>query len=274
MNQAKFSRLLLSLLASLMSVSNGQQFEAVTVKHYDHHNDHNTPLGPLPIFDCHVGPSRLQYNCSGSVPKLIGEALDLQAYQYKETGPEYVVTGKLSKPVKRSEMDATLAEFLRESMGVHYHLEKRPMKAEFLTVVNKQLLKELPESHDAIPLAEAMPGQNGVHARWVEFVHKEPVLDEPGVDQERLECKNISFRLLAEMLYTYYRTPIVDDTGTSERFNLTMVARWDLAEPGPARNFDDVKKILSKYGIAVQTRTGLVDFLVIDKVGAESGFIN
>jgi uncharacterized protein (TIGR03435 family) len=222
---------LLLLLASLMSVSNGQQFEAVTVKPYDHLNDHNTPWGPFPTFDCHVGPGRLQYNC-------------------------------------------TLAEFLRDSMGVRYHLEKRPMKAEFLTVVNQQLLKELPESRDAIPLAEAMPGQNGVHARWLEFVHREAVSNEPGIDQERLECKNINFRLFAEMLYTYYRTPIVDDTGTSVRFNLTMVARWDLAEPGPARNFDEVKKILSKYGIAVQTRTGLVDFLVIDKVAEESVFMN
>jgi uncharacterized protein (TIGR03435 family) len=264
---------LLLLLASLMSVSHGQQFEAVTVKPYDHHNDHNTPWGPFPTFDCHVGPGRLQYNCSGSVPKLVGEALDLPAFEYKETGPEYVITGKLPKPLKRSEMDATLAEFLRDSMGVRYHLEKRPMKAEFLTVVDKQLLKQLPESHDAIPLAEAMTGKYGVHARWVEFVHKETVSNEPGVDQERLECKNISFRLFAEMLYTYYRTPIVDDTGMSVRFNLTMVARWDLAEPGPARNFDEVKKILSKYGIAVQTRTGLVDFLVIDKVAEESVFL-
>jgi uncharacterized protein (TIGR03435 family) len=201
----------------------------------------------------------------------MGEALDLQDFQFEEKGPEYTLTAKLSKPTTRSEMDATLAEFLRERMGVRYHFEKRPLKGEFLTVVNQELLKKLPESRDAIPPADVVT-VTGRHSRWLEFVQREPV---PGPeDQERLECRNISFHFLAEMLHVYYRLPTVDDTGTSKRFNLTIVARWDRADPGPARNLAEVKRILSEYGIAIQTRAGLVDFLVIDKVAAESEFIN
>ncbi len=169
------------------------------------------------MFDCYVGPSRLQYNCSGSVPRLMGEALDLQDFQLEEKGPEYDLTAKLSRPATRSEMDATFAEFLRERMGVQYHFEKRSIKAEFLTVVNKELLKKLPESHDAIPPAEPVDVVKvGKPYRWAEFVQRS--FDG---DDERLECRNISFRFLAEMLHVYYRLPIVDDTGMSERFNLT-----------------------------------------------------
>jgi len=262
---------LLILLALLISMSKGQEFEAVTVKHYDHHSDHIGPRGPFTIFDCHVGPSRLQYNCSGSIPKLMGEALDLQDFQYEERGPEYTLTAKLPNPATRSDMDAMLAKFLKERMGVRYHFEKRSMRAEFLTVVDRELLKKLPGSSDAVPLADVVNGA-GRHARWQAFVERQTIRGPD--DQERLECKNINFRLLAEMLQLYYRLPIVDDTGTSTRFNLTLVARWDPAEPGAARNFADIKRILSEYGIAIQSRNGLVDFLVIETVGAERDFIN
>ena|ERR1017187_1875210 len=56
-----------------------QRFEVAVVKHYNHHNDLDIPQlgGLIPPFGCYVGPSRLQYNCSGSVTRLVAEALNL-----------------------------------------------------------------------------------------------------------------------------------------------------------------------------------------------------
>jgi hypothetical protein len=75
---------LLVSLAFTVSLSSGQQFEAVSVKHYDHKNDRNTPWGARAVFGCHLGPGQLQYSCTGPVSRLAAEALNLQTFQYDE----------------------------------------------------------------------------------------------------------------------------------------------------------------------------------------------
>ena len=257
------------LLALAASASSGQQFEAAFVKHYDHKNDRNTPWGPQPLFDCHLGPGQLQYNCTGPASRLIAEALDLQKFQFndndKQPGAEYALTAKLSKPAKRFQIDAMLADYLQNQMGVRYHFEKRSVKGEFLTVVNKELLKKLPESHDDIPMADVFKF-GGRDIRWSDFVERE-MID----GHETLKFRNINFQLLVEVLEQYFNLPIINDTGLNTRFDITLRFQWP--QSGEPLQLSDTKKFLAQYGLALQTRTGPIDYLVIDAVAPEGKFI-
>ena len=98
-----------------------------------------------------------------------------------------------------------LADFLKNQMGVRYHFEKRPVKGEFLTVVNKELLKKLPESHDDIPMADVSK-TGGRDEHYGDFVERQLIGDE-----EQLKCKNINFHLLVQLLQLYFRLPIIND---------------------------------------------------------------
>ena len=96
--------LVLAPVAQSMASGPEQRFEAAVVKRYDHRNDRNIPQlgGMIARVGCYVGPGRLQYNCSGSVPRLVAEALNLSPFQYEKAGPpEYVITAKLSEPADR-----------------------------------------------------------------------------------------------------------------------------------------------------------------------------
>jgi uncharacterized protein (TIGR03435 family) len=259
-----------------------QRFEAAVVKHYDHRNDHATPFGLAPLFGCYIGPGRLQYNCSGPVTKLMAEALNLSDFQFaKSSLPEYVVTAKLSRPATRQQLDDMLANFLQERMGVRYHLERRPIEGEFLTVVSQELLKKLPVSHDQVPLADAWSGPASMlgspMVRFGQFVDSKAG---PVKGEIQLTCTNINFYLLAQLLHRYYEVPVIDETGLTQRFDLAFAARWDLEElkeaggMGPAGNLSEIRKLLSTDGVSLRLRKGVTDFLVIDQIANEAKFLN
>jgi len=113
---------------------------------------------PNPLFGspgCYFGPGMLQYNCRGTAPALVDEALNLDDFQFKAAGPGNTITAKLSKPAARQQMDEMLGRFLQEQMGVRYHFEKRRIKAEFLIVTSPDLLVNLPVSNNPAEEAEA-----------------------------------------------------------------------------------------------------------------------
>lgn len=272
---------LVILAAVAMAVQPGasspeERFEATVVKRYDHRNDRILPWGPVASFGCSVGPGQLQYNCSGPIARLMAEALDLSDFQFEKTGPpEYVVTAKLSAPATRHDIDSMLGRFLQEEMGVRYHLEKRSIKAEFLTVTSEDLPKKLAASPDPPPLADA---SSGSAFRPNQFARQEMGAREA---ETRVICTNISFHLLAQLLRRYFAVPVVDDTGSTLRFNITFVVRWDpdelknrpIGTAATPVNLSEIRKLLASYGIGLQSREGSVDFLVVDHVAEESAFL-
>jgi uncharacterized protein (TIGR03435 family) len=253
-----------------------QRFEAAVVKRYDHRNDHKSPWGMVPYFGCYLGPSRLQYNCSGSVTRLVAEALNLSDFQFEKAGPpEYVITAKLSDPATRQQMNDMLAHFLQEHMGIRFHLEKRTIKAEFLTVADPELLKKLPASHDPVPPAEA--SSPGMPMPTIgQFFDQKPAYD----GGSQIICKNINLYLLAQILHRYYGVPVIDETGLTTRFDLDFTTKINLEAPtvlGEARyavNLPEIRKLLGHYGIGLQRREGVTEFLVVDHVASEAAFLN
>src|ERR1017187_2143710 len=252
-----------------------KRFEAAVVKRYDHRNDRSIPElgGSFASFGCYVGPGRLQYNCSGSVTRLVAEALNLSNFQFEKAGPpEYVITAKLSEPSTRQQMNDMLARFLQDQMGVRHHLEKRPIKAEFLTVASPELLKKLPVSHDPVPIADT-----GMLYQVGQFFEMKAVSSDgeaPSV------CRNNTFRLLAQVLHIYYGMPVIDETGLTTRFDLDFTIKWNPEEPkivGEAKyagNLSEIRNLLRGYGISLQRREGVTDFLVVDHVADEDTFLN
>lgn len=256
-----------------------ERFEAAVVKRYDHRNDRNLqPLGFVSLFGCYLGPSRLQLNCSGSVPRLVAESLDLSDFQFEKTGPpEYVITAKLSEPATRQQMDDMLAHFLHDQMGVRYHLEKRLIKkADFLTVASQELLKKLPVSHDPVSLAK-MPARPGFPP-IPESQFCQGTGDRDGASQAT--CSNVTFHTLAQLLYRFYGVPVIDETGLTTRFDITVTIKWNLDEPSIpgepkyAANLAEIRQLFASYGISLQRREGVTDFLVIDHVADEAAFLN
>jgi uncharacterized protein (TIGR03435 family) len=277
-----FTVLVLAPVAQPRASDPEQRFEAAVVKRYDHRNDRNIPpLGVVSLFGCYLGPGRLQYNCSDSVPRLVAEALNLSDFQFEKAGPpEYVITAKLSEPATRQQMNDMLARFLQGQMGVQYHLEKKPIKADFLTVASQELLKKLPAPHDPVPLAYVSSGRQlglGMPSD-VQFCNQKPGLNK---DELQTTCTNINFNLRAQILYRYYGVPIIDETGLTTRgFGLdftTKVDPEDLWTPDhgkPAWNLSEIRNLLRGYGISLQRREGVTDFLVIDHVAVEAAFLN
>ena len=255
-----------------------QRFEVAVVKHYNHHNDLDIPQlgGLIPPFGCYVGPSRLQYNCSGSVTRLVAEALNLSDFQFEKTGPpEYVITAKLSEPATRQQMNDNVARFLQEKMGVRYHLEKRPIKAEFMTVAFQ---KKLPVSHDPVPLAYLSPSRlmgfpTTPNGQFYDHIIRSR-------EESQITCRNITFHALTQILYLYYGVPVIDETGLTTRFDLDFITRIDPEEPKImgvphlAVNLSEIRKLLAGYGISLQHREGLMDFLKVDHVADEAAFLN
>jgi uncharacterized protein (TIGR03435 family) len=259
-----------------------QRFEAAVVKRYDHRNDRNIPpLGVVSLFGCYLGPGRLQYNCSDSVPRLVAEALNLSRFQFEEAGPpEYVITAKLPDPAPRQQMNDMLACFLQEHMGVRYHLEKKPIiKAEFLTVASQELLEKLPVSHDPVPLALVSSGSSLGWAMIPDGQFCEQRLGSRE-GESQVSCKNINFHLLAQILRRFFGVPVIDETGLTIRFDLAFTSKIDPEEPWnrdygrPAWNLSEIRQLLGSYGISLQRRDGVTDFLVIDRVADEATFLN
>ena len=277
-----FTVLVLAPVAQSRASDPEQRFEVAVVKRYDHHNDRNIPpLGVVSLFGCYVGPGRLQYNCSGSVPRLVAEALNLSDFQFEKAGPpEYVITAKLSEPATRQQMNDMLASFLQEHMGVRYHLEKRPIKADFLTVASQELLKKLPVTHDPVPLAYVSSGStlNQGFAILPDLQFCEQAV--PVGEEIQTTCRNITFHLLAQILRRYYGVPVIDETGLTTRFDLAFTTKVDPKDPWtmeygrPAWNLSEIQKLLWSYGISLQRREGVTDFLVIDHVADEAAFLN
>ena len=272
--------LVLAPVAQSRASDTEQRFEAAVVKPYDHRNDRNIPQlgGMIARVGCYVGPGRLQYNCSGSVPRLVAEALNLSPFQYEKAGPpEYVITAKLSEPATRQQMNDMLARFLQENMGVKYHFEKRPIKAEFLTVASPALMKKLPVSHDPVPLALVSPSRLGF-AMFPpdQFCEKGPFVD----GETQTTCRNITFHLLAQILRESFGVPVIDETGLTTRFDLAFTTKVDPNDPRtieygiPAWNLSEIQKLLKGYGISLQRREGVTDFLVVDHVADEATFLN
>lgn len=227
---------------------------------------------------CYVGPGMLQYNCRGTVPALVAEALNLDDFQFKPAGPGYTITAKLSKPATRQQMDEMLGRFLQEQMGVRYHSERRPIKAGFLNVTSPDLLVNLPVSTDPIPVAVEYdhPVIRGFHGPVPRFVHfaEVPERDRSTNSGETpIECRNITFRLFAQLLYVQYKLPVIDETGVAQRFNLDLTVRRGDGGSG-GTNLSDIRKILAKYGISLQPRQGVMGFMVLDQVADEAKFLN
>jgi uncharacterized protein (TIGR03435 family) len=232
---------------------------------------------------CYVGPGMLLYNCRGTVPALVAEALNLDDFQFKAAGPGYTITAKLSKPATRQQMDDMLGRFLQEQMGVRYHFEKRPIKAEFLIVTSPDLLVNLPISNDPIPVAAEYdhPVIRGFHGPVPRFVHFAEVPEAYRSSnsplwvegETRIACRNITFRLFAQLLYVQYKLPVIDETGVAQRFNLDLSVRRGEGGSG-GTNLSDIRKILAKYGISLQPRQGVMDFMVLDQVADEAKFLN
>ena len=270
--------LVLAPVAQSRASDTEQRFEAAVVKRYDHRNDRNIPqLGVVSLFGCYVGPGRLQYNCSGSVTKLMAEALGLSTFQIeKASPPEYVITAKLSEPATRQQMNDMLASFLQEHMGVRYHLEKRPIKAEFLIVASTELLKKLPASHDPVPFADTSSASNPVHPAG-QFCKSKPGSHEGEI---QTICTNTNFYLLAQILGRSYGVPVIDETGLTTRFDLDFTTKTNpeepyvIGEPQYAANLSEIRKLLQGYGISLQARQGVTDFLVVDHVANEAAFLN
>lgn len=274
---------LLTVMAPGQTTWRKLQFEAVSVKLSD-----RPPTSPeeyarlaqlgqsVQPTGCYVGPSMLQYNCKGSVPKLLMEALNMSDFQYKETGPPmYTITAKLSKPATRPQMDAMLKQFLLEKMEVRYHVDKRPIKGVFLTLESRELLKNLPLSNEPIPNAmdESFLGVPS-NSRFHTFVVARRGFPKGTTE---IQCNNITFRLFAEVLYRYYgyqgRVPVIDETGLDRRFNLNFTMISDEEGKG-GTNLSEIRQALAKFGIGLQTRQGVTDFVVVDHVADQAKFLD
>jgi uncharacterized protein (TIGR03435 family) len=226
--------------AQLIGADAELRFEAAVVKRYDHSNDRDSLPGVIPVYGCRVGPGMLQFNCSGPIQMLVAESLNLSDFQFQRPDlshmsneVSYSITAKLSKPATRQEIGEMMGNLLREKMGVRYHMEKRPIKAEFLTVASKELLSKLPESKDSIPFAdEADSGPRWfptqMFMQFTETDYSNPNRPQNEVD---INCKNITFYLFAQLLHRYYSVPVIDQTGLAKRFNLRVVScsvrGWD-----------------------------------------------
>lgn len=255
---SKIITVLLALAAATQAAE--PRFEAGVVKRYD--------AQATKYLGCFLGPGDLQYNCSGSVPALAAEALNFDEYQFKEAGPVYTIIAKLTKPAARQQIDEMLGRFLRETMGVAYHLEKRPIKGEFLNVASPALLKNLAVSNDPIPVAVAFryPGIP-IHRSWQYVEQRETSTHVP---YYKVRCVNITFRLFAQLLHEKYATPVIDETGLKSRFNVEFTK--DQNDDGGI-NHSEVVSILKRWGISLTPRKGLMDFIVVDRVTDESKFL-
>jgi hypothetical protein len=73
---------------------------------------------------------------------------------------------------------------------------------------------------------------------------------------------------------------VIDETGYNQRFDLTVPVKWNLEAlkanggRGPRVNLSEIRKLLSGYGISLQTGMGITDFLVVDRVADEARFMN
>lgn len=70
-----------------------------------------------------------------------------------------------------------------------------------------------------------------------------------------------------------YKVPVIDETGVAQRFNLDLTVRREVGGSG-GTNVSDIRKVLAKYGISLQSRQGMIDFMVLDQVADEAKFLN
>ena len=73
---------------------------------------------------------------------------------------------------------------------------------------------------------------------------------------------------------------MIDETGLTTRFDLDFTTKINLEAPtvlGEARyavNLPEIRKLLGHYGIGLQRREGVTEFLVVDHVASEAAFLN
>jgi uncharacterized protein (TIGR03435 family) len=219
---------------------------------------------------CYVGPGLLQYNCTGSVKRLVAESLNLSVEQwpgsedYYGKDALYAVTGKVSTPATREDMDAMLNSYLREAFNLRYHFEKRPIEAYFLSVVSKDLLSALPVVTEPTPFAAPGPASLGNYPRprFLPFAQQDR--GTKGETESKVRCSNITFPLFAQAVSRYFAVPVIDETGSALRFNMTITLSVDPDHPGPGSNLGDLVKVLKNYGVNLQKRRGTVNYLAID----------
>ena len=278
-------RMLLISLAAVGVASVAQpsgsdlRFDSFVVKHYDHASDLPTQIGNLPRFGCFVGPSKLQYTCSGSVTRLLAEALGLSDSQYDEKRgdkAEYVIAAKLLAPATREQMDAAMRHILLENLGIQYHFEKRSLKALFLTISD---LKKLPIAKEALPEADAWPGPparlGDPMPAYTQFVKSLPTTNP---DELRTQCTNITFSSLVQVMRRFGML-VVNATNSELRVTVTFTTTYDWQNRTPGvtpsiTNLPEVQKTFSNYGLNLDYREGPVDFLIVDRLAAESTFMN
>jgi uncharacterized protein (TIGR03435 family) len=260
-----FKMILVLLFAMAMVIQAAEPepgFETAVLKRY---NAQETKY-----LGCFLGPGDLQYNCSGSVPALVAESLNFDPYQFRAAGPVYTIVAKLSKPAPREQIDAMLGRFLREKVGVVYHLEKRPIKAEVLRVTSREILKNLPVSADPIPLAvEFHVPQIPIRRSWQYVQQLETFARVP---YYKLRCTNITFRMLAQLLYDKYGTPVIDETGITSRFNIEFTKEHS-EDLGGGLDKSEVARVLRGWGISLTHQNSFTDFIVLDRVADESKFL-
>jgi uncharacterized protein (TIGR03435 family) len=122
------------------------------------------------------------------------------------------------------------------------------------------------------PIAPERPVRDILYTnRWFAFVPDRHF----NHDDEIIDLKNVDANLLVHFIFTYLRLPIMDATGIKHRFNMNFVLQWDTSRQGEREYLlPQINKVLAQYGLALQARTGPVNFLIVDSVASENKFLN
>ena len=178
-------------------------------------------------------PGRLNYS-NVSLRDLIRAAFQLKDYQI--SGPDWLnnerfdVVAKLPDGAKESEKWAMLQTLLKERFKLEVHREKKDLPAYALTVA-----KGGPKMKESVPPAEDTaggPSAGGLDGGPVRFTRgpdgtiKLPPGAKPGMmfmtGMGSLQTVGITLDRFAEMLTNQTDRPVVDETGLTAKYDITL----------------------------------------------------
>ncbi len=207
-----------------------------------------------------------------------------QIKQYQVIGPDWInstrydINAKIPEGATRAQLPAMLQSLLAERFKLTVHNEKKEFNVYALTVAKEgaKLQESAPEEDGASAGPATVNVQGGRGGSIVSFGRGSYIR----VADRTIEAKRVEMVQLIETLADYLDRPLVDMTGLTKKYDLTLEYSLDdlrtmLRSRGVFRQIPDsvgesmgapLSESLKKVGLRLEPRKAPLDVLVIDRV--------
>ena len=264
---------LLLILTSAQTPEGPNRFEVASVK-----PGSPPDSGGRMRIGCTGGPGTKDpglYACSNvDLMSLVTSAFDLQAYQF--SGPEWMRAARFTITVRVPE-EATNAQFklmqqnlLTERFKLTFHREKKEMQAYDLVVAKGGV--KMKESSGVPQEARSSPGQPGPAPKDTNGF---PILPAGRVGMRvladgraTLNQVEESMEQLAKFLSARTQRPVIDATGLTAKYDLTL--RFAMEGNGPSAEGEVgptiFQAVQEQLGLKLESKKIIADIFVVDRI--------